>query len=257
MLLSMGTLLEIQTPRLTQTPLGQPFVDHVQGFDRPFSDRFSPQDENLFWNEAVFADAATFLLPPGARWYEAEDVELRVRGEGRRFGTVDCVLYCLGTKGWKEVVTGYGSVVMQPTLRFCDEASVFARTRERLAGPDDLAAVRAYLMNQLVFEGGMYSLWDCKMAVVLEQSVYDTLPPLDEASEQAAGIAWLIYDVTPAGTGIGLKQRKVAYTKYPESWGKMMRQWTKTEKHFAKAVKKKYWETIIRCDKKGNLIDKP
>lgn len=254
---SMDTLLDTRTPRLTQTPLGQPFIDTLQGFSRPYSERFTPQDENLFWNDAIFADAATFLLQPGARWYEAEDVELRVRGEGRRFGTVDCVLYSLGTKGWKEVVTGYGSVVMQPTLRSRDAASVSARTRKRLAGPDDFSSVRAYLMNQLVFEGGMYSLLDRKMAVVLEQSVYDTLPPLDEVSEQDAGIAWLVYDLPPADTGVAMKRRKVIYTKYPGRWGKMMGQWTKKEEHFAKAVKEKYWETIIRCDKQGNLIDKP
>ena len=112
-------------------------------------------------------------------------------------------------------------------------------------------------MNQLVFEGGMYSLWDRKMAVALEQSVYDTLPPLDEVSEAAAGITWLVYDLAPTDTGIALEKRKVVYTKYPESWAKRMRQWTKTEKHFAKAVKEKYWETIIRCDKNGNIIDKP
>lgn len=254
--LDMDTSTKTRTPLLTQTPLGQPFIDHLQGFSRPFSDRFTPQDENLFWHKAILADAATFFFPPQARWYEAEDVELRVRGEGRRFGIVDCVLYSLETKGWKEVVAGYGSVVMQPTLRARDAVSASARMWERLTGPDDFSSARAYLLNQLVFEGGMYSFWGRRMAVVLEQSVYDTLPPLDQADEPDADIAWLIYDIA-ASEGFTLKRRKTVYTKYSESWGKMMARWTKKESRFVKAVTEKYWETIIRCDKHGNLIDRP
>jgi len=247
----MNTLLDTQTPRLTQTPLGQPFVDYSEGFSRPFAERFSPQHENLFWRKAVLTDAAAFLLTPEAEWYEAEDVELRVRGEGRRFGLVDCVLYSLGAKGWKEVVTGCGSVVMQPTLQSQDAAMASAGTWKRLAGDDDFSMARAYLMNQLVFEGGMYSLWGHKMVVALEQHVYSTLPPLE------AGIAWLVYDLSVVGRASVLERLKTVYTKYPESWGKMMLPWTKKGSHFTRAVTKKYWETIIRCDKNGNIIDKP
>jgi len=143
---------------------------------------------------------------------------------------------------------------MQPTLRSHDAAMVSARKWQRLDGTDDYASVRAYLMNQLVFEGGMYRFWDRSLVAVLEQAVYETLPPLNEVDKKGADIAWMIYDLPSAGQDFVPRQRKIVYTKYPESWGNMMREWTKTECHFAKAVKKKYWETIIRCDKHGNEI---
>jgi len=251
----METVVGIQTPLPIGNPLGQPFINPVQGFSRPYAERFAPQDENPFRHTVVLADAAAFFFSPKARWYEAVAVELRVRGEGRRFSIVDCVLYSLENKDWKEVVTGYGSVILQPVLRSRDDVPDSGRIGGKPAGPEDYSSASAYLINQLVFEGGMYSLWGRKMAVVLEQSVYDILPPLAEADEADANIAWLIYDLSDTTEGLIPKRHKIVYTSFPQSWGKIMAKWTKKESHFIKAVKEKYWETIIRCDKDGNLRD--
>ncbi len=230
-----------------QTPLGQPFLDFYHGFNRPFAEEFDSQCLNPFQHPEILGDAASFFFAPGVTWDVAQEAQLEVEGENRRFTVVDWVLYSLETKQNKESVTGYGSVIMQPVSHSRDAALAASGEWDKRGSPENLATARSYLINQLVFEGGMYSVWGRKMAVALETSLYDVLPPLVEVGEAEAEIVWLLHSLTigQAGNYHITRHRKV-YTKYPSSWGKRMAPWMKKEKHFLKEIKEQYWRLVHR-----------
>jgi hypothetical protein len=215
----MDTLSEPFTFFDTQTPLGQLFLGGDDGFERPFSADFDYPLHNPLWQDSLLEDAAAFFFQRDVSWDTATEVHLRVQGERYRFASVDCVLYSLGAKGEKEKVTGYGSVIMQPISRSRDLN--FARTQEweKRLTPAALSSARAYLVNQIVFEGGMYSVWGRRMAVILETSLYDLLPTMEEVPEREADIVWLMHksSLDESSEEYTLLRDKCVYTKYPSS----------------------------------------
>jgi hypothetical protein len=61
--------------------------------------------------------------------------------------------------------------------------------------PDYLSSSRKRLSPQLLFKGGILHPWRKKIAVALNKSFFETLPPLKKVSKAKADMAWIIYDL--------------------------------------------------------------
>lgn len=68
-------------------------------------------------------------------------------------------------------------------------------TQPNYPRPDYLSSSRKRLAPQLLFKGGILHSWEKKLAVALNKSFFDTLPPLTTVDKSKADIVWLIYDL--------------------------------------------------------------
>ena len=168
-------------------------------------------------------DAADFFFPPDAKWTALTEVRLKDEGGGSA-GNIDVVLCAYDRNGR---VYDFGSLEVQavyisgnvrnPFEHYMDapheRADMDWREEENYPRPDYLSSSRKRLAPQLIFKGGILHAWGKKSAVALNQSFFETLPPLPQVSKEEAEIAWLIYDVEPALTGAQFTRRNVIYTK--------------------------------------------
>jgi hypothetical protein len=126
---------------------------------------------------------------------------------GQSAGNIDVVLVAYDDRGR---VTDFGSLEVQgvyisgnvrrPFERYMsDPARHYAMdwTKERnYPRPDYLSSSRKRLAPQLLYKGGILSVWGKKQAVALHRGFFNTLPTLTEVEPHEAEIAWLVYDLT-------------------------------------------------------------
>lgn len=82
--------------------------------------------------------------------------------------------------------------------------------------PDYLSSTRKRLAPQLVYKGGILNGWGKKLAVVVHDVLFDTLPSLPEVPPEEADVAWLVYglaiDATRNRYTLGLS--RAVYTRF-------------------------------------------
>ncbi len=174
----------------------------------------------------LIADAAAkFFFPPGANWTSLTEVRLPDKN-GKSAGNIDVVLVSYDAMGH---ITDFGAVEVQAVyisgnvrnaFNFYtqDPAKNFSLTWEgdNYPRPDYLSSSRKRLAPQLIYKGGILNQWGKKMAVVVDQSFFQTLPVLPETSQAQSIVAWLVYDLlkSPANNRYALNLIKSVYTDF-------------------------------------------
>jgi hypothetical protein len=151
-------------------------------------------------------DAAAFFFPPDTTWTSLTEVRLNDQN-GQSAGNIDVVLVAYDDRGR---VTDFGSLEVQgvyisgnvrrPFERYMSDPKRYYDmdwSKERnYPRPDYLSSSRKRLAPQLLYKGGILSVWGKKQAVALHRGFFNTLPTLTEVEPHEAEIAWLVYDLT-------------------------------------------------------------
>ncbi len=154
----------------------------------------------------IAADAARFFFPQGTPWTSL--TEIRLADElGARAGNIDLVLVSYDERGR---ITDFGGVEVQAVYisgNVRDPFEFYMSDPEGNADmdwtgqpnyprPDYLSSTRKRLAPQLVYKGGILNGWGKKLAVVVHDVLFDTLPPLPQVPREDADVAWLVYGLT-------------------------------------------------------------
>lgn len=176
-------------------------------------------------------DAASFFFGDNVRWSSLTEVRLN-DANGKSAGNIDVVLVAYDEQG---NVTDFGALEVQavyisgnvrdPFEHYMkDPDANFAMDwteKPNYPRPDFLSSSRKRLAPQLLFKGGILHSWRKKMAVAINKSFFDTLPPLKTVSKEQAEIAWFIYDLQPIKDGENeryrLRKIDVVYTGFQEA----------------------------------------
>ena len=99
-----------------------------------------------------------------------------------------------------------------------DPASNFAMEwpSKNYPSPNYLMTLMEGLAPRFMFREGILHAWRKKTAIILHQSFFDQLPPLEAVDVTDAEIAWLIYDAETEKTSgrYRLLKSDVRYTKF-------------------------------------------
>ncbi len=147
-------------------------------------------------------DAAAFFFPPDTTWTSLVEVRLKDK-HGQSAGNIDVVLVSYDEHGR---VTDFGSCEVQAVYISGNVRAPFEYFMQDPAGrasmdwtgkphyprPDYLSSSRKRLAPQLLFKGGIFSLWGKKQAVAIHRNFFNTLPKMAEVAPEEADLAWLI-----------------------------------------------------------------
>lgn len=195
--------------------------------------------------------AGKFFFREGATWTSLTEVRL-ADANGKSAGNIDLVLVEYDSQG---KVVDFGSLEIQAVYISGNVRRPFAAfmadptknqdmdwTREaNYPRPDYLSSSRKRLAPQLLFKGGILHQWGKKMAVALDRSFFETLPPLPRVGEDEAEMAWLVYDLVPDVDGgpYFLRHVETIYTAFAESLMVMTRPVIGEEEVFVKLLQAK------------------
>lgn len=149
-------------------------------------------------------DAASFFFG-GATWSSLTEVRLN-DVNGKSAGNIDVVLVAYDDNG---KIFDFGALEIQavyisgnvrdPFEYYMKNPKANAQmdwsTQPNYPRPDYLSSSRKRLAPQLLYKGGILHSWRKKIAVALNKSFFETLPPLKTVSKSKADISWLIYDL--------------------------------------------------------------
>ena len=182
----------------------------------------------------IARDAASFFFPAGALWTALPEVRLNDK-QGLSAGNIDLVLVSHDAAGQ---ITDFGAVEIQAVYISGNVRRPFAQYMQNPAQqanmqwpgqvrPDFLSSSRKRLAPQLLYKGGILNSWRKKMAVVVDEHFFATLPPLVEVAPESADMMWLVYDLRrdPAQNRYGLVKSKAVYTMFAPTLATL----TKTE----------------------------
>lgn len=173
-------------------------------------------------------DAASFFFEEGVSWSSLTEVRLN-DANGKSAGNIDVVLVAYDEQG---KVTDFGALEVQAVYisgNVRDPFEYYMKDPEAhfsmdwTAQPnfprtDFLSSSRKRLAPQLLFKGGILHSWRKKMAVAINKSFFDTLPPLKSVRKKDADIAWFIYDLVPVtdkeNERYQLQKLDVVYTEF-------------------------------------------
>jgi hypothetical protein len=152
------------------------------------------------WN--IADEAATFFFPASVSWTSLTEVRLPDKHD-RSAGNVDVVLVAYDGQ---EHVIDFGSLEVQAVYISGNIRNAFQhymldpmnRHNTPWRGPnyprpDYLSSSRKRLAPQLIYKGGILNQWNKKMAVVVDEHFFATLPELPETHPHKADLAWLVY----------------------------------------------------------------
>jgi hypothetical protein len=78
--------------------------------------------------------------------------------------------------------------------------------------------MRTSVVPELLYKGGILHSWNKKMAIAINKSMFETLPPLTRVKKDEADIAWLLYELEAVNDGekeaYQLKKSEVVYTAF-------------------------------------------
>lgn len=172
----------------------------------------------------IIEDAARFFFPSGVSWTSLQEIRLN-DANGQSAGKIDFVLVAYDERGR---IVDFGAVevqgvyisgnVRQPFECYMADRLACRETRwtaTRVA-PDYLSSSRKRLVPQLLYKGSILKAWGKKMAVVLHEGFFDTLPALPTTDPAQADIAWLVYglEMDAAGQRYRLVHRRTEYTVF-------------------------------------------
>lgn len=173
-------------------------------------------------------DAASFFFEEGVSWSSLTEVRLN-DANGKSAGNIDVVLVAYDEQG---KVTDFGALEVQavyisgnvrdPFEHYMKDpdanASMDWTAQLNYPRSDFLSSSRKRLAPQLLFKGGILYSWRKKMAVAINKSFFDTLPPLKSVAKKDADIAWFIYDLVPVtdkeNERYQLQKLDVVYTEF-------------------------------------------
>jgi len=173
-------------------------------------------------------DAADFFFEEGTRWSSLTEVHLN-DANGKSAGNIDVMLVAYDEQGKiidfgaMEVHAAYISGNLREPFEYYmqdprSNASMDWTAQPNYPQPDFLSAARKSLVPQLLFKGGILHSWNKKMAVAIDKSLFDTLPPMSRVKKEDADIAWFIYNLEPITDGdkerYQLKKIDVVYTEF-------------------------------------------
>ncbi|MBI4199651.1 MAG: hypothetical protein HY535_04165 [Chloroflexi bacterium] len=174
----------------------------------------------------VVEDAASFFFPPDVNWTSLFEVELKDR-HGKAAGSVDIVLVSYDQRGR---ILDYGALEVQalyisgnirrPFQHYMDDpvkrAGMDWRGSPGYPRPDYLSSSRKRLAPQLLYKGGILHTWNRKIAIALDENLYDTLPLLEEVPQEQAEMVWLTYTpaYSPRTRRYLLQRQRKVYTKF-------------------------------------------
>jgi hypothetical protein len=177
----------------------------------------------------IAEDAANFFFPPNSTWTSLTEIRLNDAG-GQSAGNIDIVLVSYDNHG---KITDFGSLEIQGVYISGNVRRPFEQyianpskntaldwSNERsYPRPDYLSSSRKRLAPQLIYKGGILKHWNKKMAVVLDNSFYKTLPELPITEEKDADIAWFIYDLihNQNKNVFELQRIKIIYTNFQKA----------------------------------------
>jgi hypothetical protein len=159
----------------------------------------------------ITGDAASFFFGEKAHWSSLTEVRLN-DVNGKSAGNIDVVLVAYDKQG---SVTDFGALEIQAVYISGNVRDPFEHymkspdvnfemdwtEQPNYPRPDFLSSSRKRLAPQLLFKGGILHSWKKKMAVAINRSFFDTLPPLKKVGKDDAEIAWFIYDLEPVRDG--------------------------------------------------------
>lgn len=162
-------------------------------------------------NWIITDHAASFFFEDGATWSSLTEVRLN-ESSGKSAGSIDVVLVAYDSDG---KVYDFGALEIQAVYisgNVRDPFEHYMRDPQNRSAmdwsnqsnyprPDYLSSSRKRLGPQLLFKGGILHNWQKKIAVALNKSFFDTLPPMESVSKDEAHIAWLIYDLERINEG--------------------------------------------------------
>jgi hypothetical protein len=182
----------------------------------------------------VVEDAANFFFPQNTMWTSLTEVRLN-DANGQSAGNIDFVLVSYNNQG---KVVDFGSLEIQGVYISGNVRRPFEHYISNLSRnsnldwsnernyprPDYLSSSRKRLAPQLIYKGGILKHWDKKMAVVLDNSFFMTLPKLPETDEKNADMAWFVYDLIQDETNniFNLKKIKTIYTNFENALNKII-----------------------------------
>jgi len=156
-------------------------------------------------NWLITDDAASFFFDTRTAWTSLTEVRLN-DANGKSAGNIDIVLVAYDNNGR---IIDFGALEVQavyisgnvrdPFEYYMQDPSAHGQmdwsTQPNYPRPDYLSSSRKRLAPQLLFKGGILHSWEKKLAVALNKSFFDTLPPLTTVDKSKANIVWLIYDL--------------------------------------------------------------
>ncbi len=150
-------------------------------------------------------DASSFFFGDATAWSSLTEVRLN-NANGKSAGNIDVVLVAYDDNG---KIFDFGALEIQavyisgnvrdPFEYYMKNPKANAQmdwsTQPNYPRPDYLSSSRKRLAPQLLYKGGILHSWRKKIAVALNKSFFETLPPLKTVSKSKADISWLIYDL--------------------------------------------------------------
>jgi len=210
--------------------------------------------------------ASEFFFPSGATWSSLTEVRLN-DFYGKSAGNIDIVLVAYDEKG---KIYDFGALEVQAVyisgnvrtpfehymLNFKANQLMNWSNEPNYPRPDYLSSSRKRLAPQLIFKGGILNSWKKKIAVALNKSFFQTLPPLNKVNKEVADIAWLIYDLKLNSERLRLEIIDTVYTEFLPALQTITRSMPGNIEDFLKILQNKLDEQI-EIPPNNETIEKP
>lgn len=199
----------------------------------------------------IVEDAAQFFFKSNEHFTSLSEIRLN-DAEGNSAGNIDFVLVSLDKQG---NISDFGALEVQAVYisgNVSNSFEYYMQNRkfeydfdwEGVARPDYLSSSRKRLVPQLIYKGRILREWKKKIAVVIQDTFYATIPQLPTVAPEEADIAWLIYKLEHDTTTnlFHLVRDKVVYTPFQTALDKITTPRASDVNDFLKLLQKKLEE---------------
>jgi hypothetical protein len=183
----------------------------------------------------ILEDAARLFFPPDAQWTSLTQVKLKDKN-GESAGNIDIVLVQYDDRGQ---VIDFGAIEVQsvyitgnirkPFEHYLKNPSRHATMdwshEPNYPRADFLSSSRKRLAPQLIYKGGILHAWKKKLAVVLDDGFFNTLPRFSPVEPKQSELAWMIYELKKDSRqqGYRLSLKDICHTRFTHSLEKITR----------------------------------
>ena len=181
----------------------------------------------------IVEDAASFFFPEDTHWTSLTEIRLNDRNR-KSAGNIDLVLVSYDDHGQ---ILDFGALEVQavyisgnirrPFAEYMKDpgkhASFDWSKEVNYPRADYLSSSRKRLVPQLIYKGGILTHWKKKIAVVLHESFFQTLPDLPFGDRGQADVAWFIYTLKHDSQTdrYRLLRKDTVYTKFQDALGRI------------------------------------
>lgn len=151
----------------------------------------------------IIEDAAHLFFPKQTLWTTFTDIKLLDKN-GKSVGMVDFVLVSYDQKGNVKdfgILETQASYVTQslrrPFDQFIDNPERYKLSdyAGRIPYADYMASIQRRLCSRLLFRGGIFHAWKKKMAIAIDNQLFQHLPEFTPVNESLSEITWFIYEM--------------------------------------------------------------